>query len=71
MANNAQLQASLEAIDAKLTEASVEIPAELEKLRALIEAGTGTTPAQDALIESLTAKGTALADVVPNAVPTP
>lgn len=72
MANAAEMKAALEAIDAKLTEAGTEIPAKLQELRDLIAAsGPGSTPEIDALIQTLTDKATALADVVSDTSPTP
>jgi hypothetical protein len=72
MATMLELQTTLEAIDAKLTEAGTEIPAKLQELRDLIAAsGPGTTPEIDALIATLTAKATGLADVVSDSSPQP
>lgn len=70
MATNAELQASLEAINTKLDEAGSEISAKLQELRDLIAAspGAGSTPEIDALVNSIDAKVTALTDVA-NAQP--
>lgn len=79
--NSQEAAAALNAIETKLgevstslTEASTEIPAELQKLRDLIAAGGTVTPEIEASIgrlsaigESLATTGKGLADIVSNA----
>lgn len=61
-----ELAASLGAIDSKLTEASTEIVAEIQKLRDALGDVEIPAAAEEALA-AISAKATALADIVPNA----
>ncbi len=63
------LQAALEGIEAKLTEAGTEIVAEIQKLRDAL-GDADIPPAAEAALAAITTKANTLADIVPNA-PTP
>lgn len=61
-----ELAASLSTVDAKLTEASTEILAEIQRLKDAL--GDVEIPADaQASLDAITAKANALADIIPNA----
>lgn len=61
-----ELAASLANVDAKLTEASTELLAEIQRLKDAL--GDAEIPAEaETALAAITAKATALADVIPNA----
>lgn len=61
-----ELAASLTNVDAKLTEASTEILAEIQRLKDAL--GDVDIPAEaETALAAITAKATALADIIPNA----
>lgn len=61
-----ELAASLTTIDDKLTEASTELLAEIQRLKDAL--GDADIPAgAETALANITAKATALADVIPNA----
>lgn len=61
-----ELAAQLTSIDSKLNEASTEIVAEIQKLKDAL--GDAELPAEaEAALAAISAKASALADIVPNA----
>jgi vacuolar-type H+-ATPase subunit E/Vma4 len=66
MSKLSNLAAALTGIDSKLTEAQMEIVAEIQKLRDSL-GNVELPPEAEAALASIQAKANALADVIPNA----